>query len=212
MIPARTTPAAMATMTGRGWMDTARPMMSGCRICYSVCCTTRTAARTSSAVRGPSSTRATRTAPPPDTVAPTMGMNEARKYQCRQRDGKLDLQQRHGQADACGVDEGDQHGGARMPPGSARPGLPGLPGGPAGARLGMISVRNRRRRSPSRRKKNVTNRMSSPDATASIPVAVANAPPSETAGCPSPRCVRQPGHRRLECWKAEAGLREATCR
>src|SRR6266508_3532880 len=62
MMPARTTPAAIATMTASGWIATALPMISAMR-----------------AWRGPRVTSATSTATEPEIVDPTIGTNAPRK-------------------------------------------------------------------------------------------------------------------------------------
>ena len=176
MIPASTTPVAMATITASGWIATAFPMIAGWSTCPSNCCTPTTTSRTSSATRGPRATRATRIATVPDRVAPMIGMNAPRNTSA-----------------ANGNANGTRSTTRPMPIPVASMNAtrtvartyatrvchdcsPALPSGSrpaAGSRL----TRNRQIRRPSRRKKNVVNSTRNSEASTSMAVpAVDKAP------------------------------------
>ncbi len=77
-MPASTPPAAIASTTANGWIDTARPITSGCKTCASSCCTAMIRPKVISAKIQPLAISATITARPPAITAPTSGMNAPR--------------------------------------------------------------------------------------------------------------------------------------
>ena len=71
-------PPATAKITASGCKDTALPIISGCRMCDSSCCTSSTMPIIMSACTGPRATSARRTATAPESKAPITGMNDPR--------------------------------------------------------------------------------------------------------------------------------------
>ncbi len=78
-IPPMIEPAATPSTTPSGWTRTARPRISGCRMCPSICWTATSTTSIISAVNGPWVTSAISTAMVPVISAPTSGTNAPRK-------------------------------------------------------------------------------------------------------------------------------------
>src|SRR5660397_92776 len=76
VMPATYVPPATPSTTATGCSETDEPMISGWRMCPSICCTASTMPNITSAVTTPLSTSATRTATVPVRNAPTIGMKD----------------------------------------------------------------------------------------------------------------------------------------
>lgn len=77
-IPPSEVPTSTTRITARGWIETADPIMRGCSMCPSICCTRRMMPSMMSAAARFFHRRATATANTPARRAPMKGMNAPR--------------------------------------------------------------------------------------------------------------------------------------